>query len=320
VFLNCIDAKENNAEFSNCYAKYILSIHNNDCFSYYHSESQNFLHCFNKNNFERGFPNFIKKSESYSEDKNFMRKSLIKKGKTVITAYVRVYENDKLEKFIKKLKGSLKRNHDFVEENYYERQICYWDKLNTPYTEVYRIGSYNWKISLYPNGKEGSEKEYLSFYIKCLDLEDENNTKNSRIYIKYILYIRNYNDYSCYKIKASPTRIHLSKENPEHGFRHFIKKSNLYAKRKKSNLSLIENDKLVIGAFIRVYTNDTDDNSTLSCDEDMSGSILSGFSSNTSSILLSKNDYTQAIKSDLYNLNADERKSDYLKDLFFAMP
>ncbi|KAL6599213.1 hypothetical protein U3516DRAFT_763072 [Neocallimastix sp. 'constans'] len=172
-------------------------------------------------------------------------------------------------------------------------QICYWDKLNTPYTEVYRIGSYNWKISLYPNGKEGSEKEYLSFYIKCLDLEDENNTKNS----------------------PSPTRIHLSKENPEHGFRHFIKKSNLYAKRKKSNLSLIENDKLVIGAFIRVYTNDTDDNSTLSCDEDMSGSILSGFSSNTSSILLSKNDYTQAIKSDLYNLNADERKSDYLKVL-----
>jgi len=47
----------------------------------------------------------------------------------------------------------------------------------------------------------------------------------------------------------------------------------------------------------------------------MSGSILSGFSSNTSSILLSKNDYTQAIKSDLYNLNADERKSDYLKVL-----
>jgi len=54
-------------------------------------------------------------------------------------------------------------------------------------------------------------------------------------------------------IKASSSEDYSNRNNTFHGFTKFIEKSQLYIRDKKTGLSLVENDKLVVGAYVRVY-------------------------------------------------------------------
>lgn len=68
------------------------------------------------------------------------------------------------------------------------------------------------KCFLYPNGKNGSEYEHISIYIKCMDYDEKYTDdvyykgytpKNPKIYAQFVIYIRNSNNYNHYIAKCN---------------------------------------------------------------------------------------------------------------------
>ncbi|KAL6599212.1 hypothetical protein U3516DRAFT_562995 [Neocallimastix sp. 'constans'] len=172
-------------------------------------------------------------------------KPLIKNNRVMICAYIKVYNN---EKNINNLKELIEEDNEKVdeinEENYYEWEIKDWNSLefncNNKCSPEFSIAGYNWGIILQPNNKG-----YIS-----LELINKNSVQFNKdnMYAKFILYIRNCNNYS--RLKAENTIFLDCKKN---GFQKFIRKTDLYSKKDKNGTSYIENNKIVIGAYVRVF-------------------------------------------------------------------
>jgi len=174
----------------------------------------------------------------------------------------------KKEHYLMKLKELIKndsvKEEEIVGEDYYEWNIKDWNKLeDEEYCPEFPAGGHRWKILLCPNGDGDEEKEYVSIYLYCLDVEEDSFPDNAHICVNFIFSIRNYNDYSCYNSKKSPNLDYFSKNNNGIGYTQFIKKSDLQLKNEKYNIPLIENGKTVIGAYIRVYNKGDEDSSLI---------------------------------------------------------
>ncbi|KAG4104067.1 hypothetical protein H8356DRAFT_1270674 [Neocallimastix lanati (nom. inval.)] len=234
---------EVNREYSNyTSAKCVLSFRNyNDysCFSAFDS----FLHKFDKKSSTLNSINIDK-----NDYMDFI-KPLIKNNKVVVTVYIRVIINRKT--YLEELKKYINNNDDIeiAAEDYYEWKIEDWEGLNEKEeSQVFTIGETQWKLELYPKGYKPKEKDYMSLFLRCLTQDLYKHTS-----VMYIFVIRNYASYTPY-FTLQPNNICHFKKNDCNGFYQYFKISNLYEKVKEYNdHQIIENNKAVIGVYIRIY-------------------------------------------------------------------
>ncbi|ORX62479.1 HECT-domain-containing protein [Anaeromyces robustus] len=259
LYLNNLDVMDD----PSCHIciKQVFYIRNyNDCSYFYYQgkkgESSKSILYYNQKNNSHGYHQFIKKSELFSKNEN-SNKSLVENNKCVIGVYFRE-SNYMKDQFKDELKSLLDNENLKVEsEGLYEWNIENWQNLNEK--ELNRsfnfknfiFGRHKWMLQLYPDGHGDINKDYVSLYLKNIDDE---NINFSHICTKAILYIRNYNNNSCYIFKELPITYYNETYNIS-GFDQFIEKSKLFiSNNENSNKSaLIENDKCVIGSFIRTY-------------------------------------------------------------------
>jgi len=90
-----------------------------------------------------------------------------------------------------------------VAEGFYEWPIEDWDSLieKKEYSPEFKIGSYRWRILLFPKGN--TESEFVSAFLDNLDVKDEGADESAHVCAKFVLSIRNYNDYSCFSPKRN---------------------------------------------------------------------------------------------------------------------
>eukprot|EP00833_Pecoramyces_ruminatium_P002807 jgi/Orpsp1_1/1176839/evm.model.c7180000059217.1 len=164
-------------------------------------------------------------------------------------------EKEDRKKYFEEIVNHKQKTEEVINEYYYEWVINKWSELNEQeYSSNFFSGGYKWKIELCTN-KNDQSNDYISIYLKNIDVERE---KSTHIYAKCIFCIRNCNDYSLYEIKDEISS-YFSSECNSCGYSQFIKKKGLYLINENKKKSLIENDSLIISVNIRVFKYDKDE-------------------------------------------------------------
>jgi len=167
------------------------------------------------------------------------------------------YKENKKSQFVNKLKSLANEDHmkkeTIIGEDYYEWKIDNWDEIKdnrTATSPEFSICGYNWRILLYPNGKDDESKDFISFFLLNSDVKKPNSSK---VFCYFISYVRNYKDYLCINTKRSQSPDYFDKNTWTMGFSKFIKKDDLISNKNYSNKPIVENNKLNIGIYIRIY-------------------------------------------------------------------
>ncbi|ORX77620.1 hypothetical protein BCR32DRAFT_295511 [Anaeromyces robustus] len=247
IFVNCVLCCCNYNDYS-CSTTYV------SYFNYFNESKKDF-----------GKSEFISKTECHTKCKK-TNKSLIEDNQLILGAYIRVYKNENLENYINNLKELLKmdneKDYETIGEGYYEWTIKDWEKLDNPeYSPLFMINDYKWRIKLYPNGNDKvKEKEYVSVFLENLD-----TTKYAlpNIFANFVISFRNYNDYSGYTAHKVTSLFYFSKGINSLGFRHFIKRTDLYAINEQTNKPLVENKKVIVSVYLKIYNNIKDEMSLI---------------------------------------------------------
>ncbi|ORX78580.1 hypothetical protein BCR32DRAFT_294960 [Anaeromyces robustus] len=242
IFINNLNMKNNKSKFI-LFTDFVISIRNPNKYSYFIGKCERYSQSFNNRNNERGYSKFI---DSYEIDK------LLEDNEIVISVYLRIYKNNYLENYIIDIKNLLNteevKNLEIIEEDFIEWKIENWNQFNSnPYFFDGAICSHKWKIYIYPNGNNKENENFVSVFLKCLDFKEN---KNSKFYIKCVLYLRNYLDYSIFKTQVSKLAC-INKNKTTINFTRFISKYNFYSQ--KQDEQLLEDDNIIVGAYIRIY-------------------------------------------------------------------
>ncbi|OUM59886.1 hypothetical protein PIROE2DRAFT_14471 [Piromyces sp. E2] len=248
VYLKNIDANKNIS--NHIYAKCLLAIRNYNDYSCFYTDGETKYDHYHKYNDSCNWDQFIKRKEFNKISIN-SNKSLIEDSKTVISTYIRLYKYEK-EQYLEELKNFINDNgNEIINDGYYEWNIDEWNKLqNNNLSEEFEIGNHKWNIFLCTNNDKNG---YVSIYLNSRDVEKD---VFAHIYVKYILTIRNKNDYSCFYINGESDFNYYNKYNNSHGWKNFIKNKDLFIFNKDSSKPLVENNKTVIGVYIRIYKYD----------------------------------------------------------------
>ncbi|KAG4092163.1 hypothetical protein H8356DRAFT_1278550 [Neocallimastix lanati (nom. inval.)] len=210
----------------------IQIIRNHSDYSCYTINGLSNLEFFNKNNYSKGIPKFIKKAELLNKSTS-TRKPLVNNNRLIIGAYIRVYKNS--------------------EQDYYEWEISKWRSIsNFEYSPKFSLCGYKWKLKLYVTGENDSSEGCISIFLKNLDAEIDNS-----VYIcsSYTFFIRNCDDCTCFYNNGALSNDY-SRINYSYGHKNFIRKSDLFKRNNITNKSLVENNKTIIGVYLRVYRNE----------------------------------------------------------------
>ncbi|OUM63638.1 hypothetical protein PIROE2DRAFT_9781, partial [Piromyces sp. E2] len=259
LYLNNTDFKNGNiSENNNVYASYIFAIHNYYDPTIFQTKSSKFIQHFNNKNPKLGFNKFFEKkylnnNDDDDNDENNI-KSYVHDNKIFISAYIRVYDNSIFDDFFNVLKSEIENNTDktipTIDENYFEYNIKNFNKNNIFYYFNGNSCGFDWGINLKSN-----ENGYLSFFVTCLNFENENfnNFEITSIKAKLVLFIRNNNEkqFNMFS-KASPFKI-FNKKTCTYVDEEFIKISDLYLKNEETNSCFIDKDELVVGVYISLY-------------------------------------------------------------------
>jgi hypothetical protein len=261
LYLKCID-DENDPTNHICIKK-VLYIRNYNDYSYFYCngvlayKNQSMLY-YNKKNNITGYSQFIKKSSLFSKNEN-LNKSLVENGKCIIGVYLRTsnYIRDQYKDEIKELINDENRNVE--SEGFYEWQIDHWDNLDKEefsskfYFKKITFGRHTWMLQLFPEGNGEANKDYVSLYLKNLsNVENPNYSSTSHICAKAILYIRNYDNTSCFAFEELPLTYYNKNFNTS-GFNKFIKISELYKDNENLNCSIINDNRCIVGVYLRNY-------------------------------------------------------------------
>ncbi|KAG4098843.1 hypothetical protein H8356DRAFT_938389 [Neocallimastix lanati (nom. inval.)] len=215
------------------------------------------LYCFGKTNTDKGdkeynFGGYMLKI--YKNEYNKYIKPLIYEDKIKLGVYLQIFNNDMTEYYIENLKSLIPRNdiYNIIDENYFEWAIEDWYKLKDSWLNCspnFKIGNYEWIISFHPfnNGFASLELSVTN----SLTLKE-----NEDIYISVVFSIRNSNDFSSHIAKAIPTIKKLNKHKNMVNIEKFIESIKFMIETECLNIKLNENNKLVIGAYVRVYDSD----------------------------------------------------------------
>eukprot|EP00833_Pecoramyces_ruminatium_P010159 jgi/Orpsp1_1/1184191/evm.model.c7180000088403.1 len=201
----------------------------------------------------RGFSSFIKYSDLIKKNER-TKKSIVEDNKLVIGIFIKVYElKDSKDQIIKELDWMIDdSDYEVIGNDYWEWEIEKWSSLeNSEFSPEMLIGGYNWKIKLYPNGD--TYKNYICIYLSSDEFKEIKSSNTAHICVNNYFYIRNYYDYKCYYLKGENTTVSYSKNCPNWGWQKFIEKDKLFVKNNRTLKSLIQNDKVVIGAYIHAY-------------------------------------------------------------------
>jgi hypothetical protein len=263
--LKCIGFNEDLFNNSFHQLQYIIYVRKYNSYDFKVLESS-YISNFNKFNSDIYSLHPLKLGDILNNDKN---ESSEESSKIIFGVYGHILSLNIDEKLIERFKTAINEikesnNPNIILSNYIgesncEREINYYDKVNIPYTKDFVVNCYKWRISLILNDDDDANKDYLSLYLKCLNFDesDECFNKNSKIIVNYILYIRNYKDQSCIKMQLCDSPVCFKKECYEYGFKNFILKKDLRSIiNEESKKPLLEDELLVIGAFIRIYRNE----------------------------------------------------------------
>jgi len=253
--IQSIDAYNNIT--NNIYINYVLVIRNHSDYSCYTINGLSNLEFFNKNNYSKGIPKFIKKAELLNKSRS-TRKPLINNNRLIIGAYIRVYKNSEQDSYIKEAKNAIrnKNNLEIINEDYYEWEISKWRSIsNFEYSPKFSLCGYKWKLKLYVTGENDSSEGCISIFLKNLDAEIDNS-----VYIcsSYTFFIRNCDDCTCFYNNGALSNDY-SRINYSYGHKNFIRKSDLFKRNNITNKSLVENNKTIIGVYLRVYRNEEEE-------------------------------------------------------------
>eukprot|EP00833_Pecoramyces_ruminatium_P010883 jgi/Orpsp1_1/1184915/evm.model.c7180000091520.1 len=172
-------------------------------------------------------------------------KPLIFDNKIMFGVYLQIYDNYEIEQYIDKLKNLIKDDNCYKikEENYFEWEIKDWNGLNKNWLNCsprFKIGGYKWFISVHPDNNGYVSLELCNINFSNLTNDDDND--DDYIWVNVVFSIR----------KTTNIRL-IDKGHYEIFFDDFTELKDLNVKSKYTDKSIIENNSVVIGAYIRVY-------------------------------------------------------------------
>eukprot|EP00833_Pecoramyces_ruminatium_P005031 jgi/Orpsp1_1/1179063/evm.model.c7180000067789.1 len=219
----------------------------NEDFTEYHTLNVSPLYCFNRT-CTRGY-----RKEIYRDIYDSKIKPCLKKDKIKIGIYLCIYDpGNKIDEHINRIKNYFEEDDRMIDdENYYEMVTEDWPQLTDKKKEwdQFQLGGYLWNIYAYPNrnGYVQLNLCLISAYVM----------KNEYFYADVVFYLRNVYDYSCIVARRWKKMQHFSNSDGLIFFEEFIKSEEVYQlKEGSSNRLLLENGKIVIGVYIRIYEND----------------------------------------------------------------
>jgi len=230
--------------------RYVRNYYDDSCIKYEVNTDNMY---YNKNISCNGYCQFIEKSKLFYINEN-INKPLIENNKCIFGVYLRIYEYDK-ETYLDEFQDLIDMNYGCKEGigyGSYEWKIENWNQLSDKeFSSEFKIDNHKWKLELHPNNDHNDEDDSNKFVSLYLRSEDVNNDLTN-ICTQAIYYIKNYKNFSYIHYEISPFRYY-NKENYSWGKEFFIKKSELFKKDNKYNISLIENNKCVIGVFLQTF-------------------------------------------------------------------
>lgn len=178
------------------------------------------------------------------------RKSLIHNNKCIVGTYFRIYKY-KQEYYKEELSHALhNRNNEVDSEGFFEWKIENWNELaNIERSQEFIVGDNKWRLKLKQNN-DSDNSDYIC--IQLMNTDIENNTL-CHICTKYNLFIRNYDDATCFYNLADNELTYFNRNSTSWGFNQFIKKSDLFETKNDVNKPIIENNKCIIGTYFKIY-------------------------------------------------------------------
>ncbi|KAL6608372.1 hypothetical protein LY90DRAFT_669834 [Neocallimastix californiae] len=193
-----------------------------------------------------------KSQEGYYLERYFNRnedeRKLVENGKIVFGVYFRIFNTEQEEQYLNSLKNLINDNNQkIITDEYYEYKMENWDKIKHDKIVKYIYPNFN-KLKLKFNNHNGN----IYFSLEDCSLFENRSSYDANI----ILTLHNINDITCCYAKSITTTVtHFDEDNYIIKFPNFIKEVDLYTKN-KSNKSIIENNKCIIGLYTRYYESD----------------------------------------------------------------
>jgi ankyrin repeat protein len=234
------------------YAKCLLTIRNINDYSCFHSNGESNFNYYNKCNNSNGWKNFIKRKNLFSLNKQ-SNKSIIENGKAVIGAYIRIFKYEE-EQYYEELQTLINDDkNEIISQGYREWKINQWNEiLDDEFIKEFEIGDHQWKLTLNPNGfDDKADNDYISVNLKDMNPYTENNLNH--FYVRYLITLRNKNDYSCFYTKNESELNYFNKNNISCEMKQFINKKDLFRNNKITNCTLLENNEIVVGVKLCLY-------------------------------------------------------------------
>lgn len=214
-----------------------------------------FRHC---TDYSRNVTRVLSKRHINNKDFFFNRfndnNHLVENGKVVCGVYIRIVESEKREKYLEELRSLINDdNQDIIQDNYFEYVIGKWENFNEDrLTKYIYPNSETWRIRFYRTRYDDPNDAYISFRLKNMSIWEG----YPPYYANIVLSFRNIDDESCYKAKLiTPKITFFNRYNCKLRYPDFTKESELHLKN-ELNKSIIENNKTMVGFYIRYYKSD----------------------------------------------------------------
>jgi len=276
ISFKLINKSLSNSENLHYYAKCSIYMANYNYDSYHENNYKGRLT--SENSSSCIFRKFLKNSDLHTKTGE-NNKTIVDNNKVIIGISIGLYKYNKNDLIVKELKSNMNLSaanllyhlgsiidqlcddkvkkvglKKFICEKHFEWKIDNWKNYkkseNVISSPSFKVNGHDWEILLFPKGSSKENRNYISLY-----LHDKKNEERQRYHslVGFSLYIRNYDDYSHFKATYSEGPTVFGKLKNEIGNNTLMKITDLYIKNHITNTPLVNNEKLVIGAYLRVY-------------------------------------------------------------------
>ncbi|ORX61252.1 hypothetical protein BCR36DRAFT_365831 [Piromyces finnis] len=159
------------------------------------------------------------------------------------------------EKYLNELRELiLDDNQNILEDKYYEYRIEKWNNFNNNRLRKYVYpDSKIWRLCFHKTYNPKDQQNYISFCLKDYSLREE----QMPYCVNIVMVLRNINDLTYHKAKLiTLKKTYFNSNNIKLQFHNFIRESDLYEQDVTTHHSLVENDKMMVGFYVRYYKYD----------------------------------------------------------------
>eukprot|EP00833_Pecoramyces_ruminatium_P010324 jgi/Orpsp1_1/1184356/evm.model.c7180000089213.1 len=208
------------------------------------------LYCFGNTNIVKDNNLIGYKKTIFKNDYTEFLQSINASNKFICGIYLCTYlTKNYLDRYVSSIKSyTLNDNISKIKnENFYEYAIEHWNINESCYkSPFFTIGGYEWQMEVI------RENTFINLkLILNSNLFKEEEYFDSRL----VFYVRNGYNLHCFEAKQWNKLECFSKQNNMIKFDKFIKESDLYAKKENSNESIIDNNIIIFGVYIRIHRN-----------------------------------------------------------------